>query len=252
MNKRVMEMLARLKEDLAVIREKDPAARGSLEIILAYAGLHALWMHRIAHRLWLWKVPLLPRLLSQFARHHTGIEIHPGAQIGRRVFMDHGMGIVIGETAVLKDDVMLYQGVTLGGTGKQKGKRHPTLEEGVVVGCGASVLGPITIGRGAKIGSGAVVTKPVLPGETVVGIPARPVHARAEMPVSNGDLPDPVAEMFSCYNTRLDRIEHYKQQAEEEIAMLRLRLEMAEDRLRRTEESASGGGSAEYGYMYLI
>ncbi len=245
-------MLARLKEDLVVTKQKDPAARSNLEIILAYAGLHALWMHRIAHRLWLWKVPVMPRLLSQFARHHTGIEIHPGAEIGRRVFMDHGMGIVIGETAVLADDVMLYQGVTLGGTGKQKGKRHPTLEEGVVVGCGASVLGPITIGRGAKIGSGAVVTKDVLPGDTVVGIPARPVHATQAMPVSNGDLPDPVAEMFSCYNTRLDRIEHYKQQAEEEIAMLRLRLEVAESRLREPDRCDCADELSGPGYMYLI
>lgn len=245
-------MLARLKEDLRVTKEKDPAARSSLEIVLAYPGLHALWMHRIAHRLWTWHIPLLPRLLSQFSRHRTGIEVHPGAQIGRRVFMDHGMGIVIGETAVLGDDVMLYQGVTLGGTGKQKGKRHPTLEEGVVVGCGASVLGPITVGQGAKVGSGAVVTKSVMPGDTVIGIPARPVHPLAEMAVNNGDLPDPVAEMFSCYNTRLDRIEQYKQQSEEELAMMRLRLEVAESRLREAGACGSSDTLGGSGYMYLI
>ncbi len=245
-------MLARLQEDLRVTKEKDPAARSSLEIILAYPGLHALWMHRIAHRLWEWNIPLLPRLLSQFSRHRTGVEIHPGATIGRRVFMDHGMGIVVGETAVLGDDVMLYQGVTLGGTGKQKGKRHPTLEDGVVVGCGASVLGPITVGRGAKVGSGAVVTKSVLPGDTVIGIPARPVHPLAEAAMTNGDLPDPVAEMFSCYNTRLDRIEHYKQQAEEELAMMRLRLEVAESRLRESGACNTGEAPGGSGYMYLI
>ncbi len=245
-------MLARLREDLAVIKEKDPAARSSLEIILAYAGLHAVWIHRLTHRLWLWKVPLLPRLLSQFGRHHTGIEIHPAAEIGRRVFMDHGMGIVIGETAVLGDDVMLYQGVTLGGTGKKKGKRHPTLEDGAVVGCGASVLGPITVGRGAKVGSGAVVTRSVMPGDTVIGIPARPVHELTAMAMTNGDLPDPVAEMFSCYNTRLDRIEHYKQQTEEEIAMLRLRVEVAESRLWESSQYGRGDELSGSGYMYLI
>jgi serine O-acetyltransferase len=246
-------MFDRLREDLRIIKERDPAARGSLEVMLAYPGLHALWLHRIAHRLWKARVPLLPRILAQAARHRTGIEIHPGARIGRRLFMDHGMGIVIGETTEIGDDVTLYQGVTLGGTGKMQGKRHPTLEDGVVVGCGASVLGPITVGRGAKVGSGAVVTKTVMPQATVIGIPARPVHPEPDMGTMNGDLPDPVAEMFSCYNTRIDRLEHYKLQAEEEVAMLRMRLEVAESRLReRGDRWPDEVPKASSGYMYSI
>ncbi len=225
-------MFERLREDIGVIKQRDPAARGTLEILLAYPGLHAVWMHRLAHGLWERRVPLLPRTLAQFSRRRTGIEIHPGARLGRRVFMDHGMGIVIGETAEIGNDVTLYQGVTLGGTGKNKGKRHPTVEDGVVIGCGAAVLGPITIGRKAKIGSGAVVTKPVLPGATVIGIPARPVMAEREVAAGNGECPDPVAEMLSCYNNRIDRLEKAKDDAEKELALLRERLDEAERRLR--------------------
>ncbi len=240
-------MLERLREDVRIIKERDPAARGTLEILLTYPGLHALWLHRIAHALWERRIPILPRLLSSFGRRRTGIEIHPGARLGRRLFMDHGMGIVIGETAVLGDDVTLYQGVTLGGTGKQRGKRHPTLEDGVIVGCGAAVLGPITIGRGAKIGSGAVVTKPVLPGATVIGIPARPVMGESEVAAGNGECPDPVAEMLSCYNRRIDRLEKHKEDAELELALLRERLEKAESSLRAgpvLSDSEVGGRSA--------
>ncbi len=155
--------------------------------------------------------------------------------------MDHGMGIVIGETAEIGDDVTLYQGVTLGGTGKLKEKRHPTLEDHVIVGCGATVLGPINVGRRARIGSGAVVTKPVLPGATVIGIPARPVAGPAERETSagNGAYPDPVAEMFSCYNRRIDRLEKYKEEAEQELALLRERSEEAERRLRARPRTLS-------------
>ncbi len=241
-------MLERLREDIEAVKERDPAARGSLEIALAYPGLHALWMHRLAHRLWELRVPLVPRLLAGFSRRRTGIEIHPGARLGRRLFIDHGMGIVIGETAEVGDDVTLYQGVTLGGTGKQRGKRHPTLEDGAVVGCGAAVLGPIAVGRGAKIGSGAVVTKPVLPGATVIGIPARPVMAEREVAAGNGECPDPVAEMLSCYNRRIDRLEKHKEDAESELAILRQRLEKAESRLAARMplllDSEVGGKSA--------
>ncbi|MHB8779824.1 MAG: serine O-acetyltransferase [Candidatus Geothermincolia bacterium] len=220
--------------DLQAIRERDPAARSTIEIVLAYPGLHAIWGHRVAHRLWQWRLPLVPRLLSQAMRRRTGIEIHPGARIGNGVFMDHGMGIVIGETAEIADDVTLYQGVTLGGTGKMRGKRHPTIARGVVVGCGASVLGPIEVGEGAKVGSGAVVTRSVPPGATVVGIPARPVAMSWETPpgCNGGDSGDPIAETFSCYNTRIDRLEHYKENAERELDELRLRLEMAEKSLK--------------------
>jgi len=148
-------ILQAMAADLAIIKERDPAARSTLEILLCYPGFHALVMHRISHCLWRLRVPLLPRLLSQVGRLFTGIEIHPGARIGRGVFIDHGMGVVIGETAVIGDHCLLYQGVTLGGTGKQHGKRHPTLKENVVVGAGAKVLGAITVGANTRIGAGS-------------------------------------------------------------------------------------------------
>jgi serine O-acetyltransferase len=166
-------MFDHIKEDISIVFERDPAARTHLEILTTYPGVHALMMHRFSH--WLWKARFywLGRLFSHIGRGLTGIEIHPGATIGHRVFIDHGMGVVIGETAVIGDDCTLYHGVTLGGTSWNKGKRHPTLENGVVIGAGAKVLGPITIGAGAKIGSNAVVVKDVPPNATAVGIPAR-------------------------------------------------------------------------------
>lgn len=166
-------MFNHLREDIAVVFERDPAARSSFEVLTAYPGVHAVLFHRLSH--WLWRSGLrwLPRFLSHLARWFTGIEIHPGATIGRRVFIDHGMGVVIGETAVIGDDCTLYHGVTLGGTSWNKGKRHPTLEAGVVIGAGAKVLGPITLGARAKIGSNAVVVKDVPAGATAIGIPAR-------------------------------------------------------------------------------
>jgi len=166
-------MFNHLREDIAVVFERDPAARNTWEVLTTYPGVHALIFHRLSHRLWNTGLRWLARLLSHFGRFMTGIEIHPGATIGRRVFIDHGMGVVIGETAIISDDCTLYHGVTLGGTSWNKGKRHPTLMEGVVIGAGAKVLGPITIGAGAKIGSNAVVVKDVPPGATAVGIPAR-------------------------------------------------------------------------------
>lgn len=166
-------MFDHIKEDISIVFERDPAARTHWEILTTYPGVHALLMHRLSH--WFWKADFfwLGRFLSHVGRWLTGIEIHPGATIGRRVFIDHGMGVVIGETAVIGDDCTLYHGVTLGGTSWNKGKRHPTLEAGVVIGAGAKVLGPITIGHGAKIGSNAVVVKDVPPNATAVGIPAR-------------------------------------------------------------------------------
>src|SRR3989338_11284185 len=166
-------MFERVRRDIQSVFERDPAARNTFEVLTNYPGLHALMLHRLAHKLWLRDFKWLGRSISAFSRWLTGIEIHPGAQIGERFFIDHGMGVVIGETAVIGDNVTLYQGVTLGGTSWNKGKRHPTLEDGVVVGAGAKVLGPFTVGAGAKVGSNAVVTKEVPAGATAVGIPGR-------------------------------------------------------------------------------
>ncbi|AVB24809.1 MULTISPECIES: serine O-acetyltransferase [Pseudomonas] len=202
-------MFERLREDIQSVFHRDPAARNAFEVLTCYPGMHAIWLHRFAHILWRngWKWPA--RVVSNFGRWMTGIEIHPGARIGRRFFIDHGMGIVIGETAEIGNDVTLYQGVTLGGTSWNAGKRHPTLEDGVVVGAGAKVLGPFTVGAGAKIGSNAVVTKAVPAGATAVGIPGRiivksddEVEARRKAMAEklgfdaygvSADMPDPVA-----------------------------------------------------------
>jgi|TARA_B110000503_G_scaffold134690_1_gene214074 serine O-acetyltransferase len=173
-------MFSGIKDDIQSYFNRDPAARGWFEILLNYPGLHAVIIHRLSHRLWLWNIKTLARWISQLARWFTGIEIHPGATIGKRFFIDHGMGIVIGETAEIGDDVTVYQGVTLGGTSWQKGKRHPTLEDGVIVGAGAKVLGPFTVGKNARVGSNAVVTKEVPEGATVVGIPGRVVRLKGE------------------------------------------------------------------------
>ena len=202
-------MFERLREDIQSVFHRDPAARNAFEVLTCYPGMHAIWLHRAAHCLWKKDWKWLARLVSNFGRWMTGIEIHPGAKVGRRFFIDHGMGIVIGETAEIGDDVTLYQGVTLGGTGWNKGKRHPTLENGVVVGAGAKVLGPFTVGAGAKIGSNAVVTKAVPAGATAVGIPGRIIvktdveqeARRKAMAEKIGfdaygvseDMPDPVA-----------------------------------------------------------
>ncbi len=170
-------MFDRIREDIQSVYARDPAARNWWEVMSCYPGLHALWLHRtISHRLWNIGLKWLARLMSHLGRFFTGVEIHPGAVIGRRVFIDHGMGVVIGETAEIGDDCTLYHGVTLGGTAWSKGKRHPTLAAGVTVGAGAKILGPFTVGEGAKIGSNSVVVKAVPPGATVVGIPAREVE----------------------------------------------------------------------------
>lgn len=203
-------MFNRVKEDIQSVFHRDPAARSAFEVLTCYPGLHAVWFHRLSHRLWGFGWKWLARVVSNLGRWFTGIEIHPGAKIGRRFFIDHGMGIVIGETAEIGDDVTLYQGVTLGGTSWKKGKRHPTLEDGVVVGAGAKVLGPFTVGAGAKIGSNSVVTKEVPAGATVVGIPGRVIiqadddeqHAKRRALAEklgfdaygiSQDMPDPIA-----------------------------------------------------------
>lgn len=195
-----------------VVPERDPAARrgffGWLEIILCYPGVHAIWLHRIAH--WLWKlgVPVLPRLISHINRFLTQIEIHPGAKIGKGVFIDHGAGVVIGETAEIGDNVTLYQGVTLGGTGKEKGKRHPTIGNNVVVGAGAIILGNITVGDGSRIGAGSVVVKSVPPNATAVGVPAKVVSingVRVE-PLEHHKIPDPQMEIFRQLQAQLEEL----------------------------------------------
>ncbi|GAA4265786.1 serine O-acetyltransferase [Frondihabitans peucedani] len=175
-----MRLIARLRDDVRAVRAGDPAARGSVEIVLVYSGLHAVWAYRLTSRLWRTRpfpgARVVARVLSQLARSLTGIEIHPGATIGRRLFIDHGMGVVIGETAVVGDDVLLYHGVTLGGRGAgPAGRRHPSVGDRVVIGAGAAVLGPVTVGDDASVGAGAVVTHDVSPGDTVVGVPARPL-----------------------------------------------------------------------------
>ena len=191
-------MFGRIREDIRTVFQKDPAARNAAEVVLCYPGLHAVWLHRVAHWLWSHKLRLVGRLLSHAGRHLTGIEIHPGAQIGRRFFIDHGMGVVIGETTEIGDDVLVYQGVVLGGTSLEKKKRHPTVGDGVVLGAGAILLGPITVGAGARIGAGSVVVKPVPPGATVVGVPGRVVEKerRAIDILEHADLPDPLAEVI--------------------------------------------------------
>ena len=171
-------MFTRMKEDINSVFDRDPAARTTFEVLLNYPGLHAIWVHRLSHRLWRANWKLLARILSTFSRWLTGVEIHPGATLGRRFFIDHGMGVVIGETAEIGNDVTLYHGVTLGGTSWNAGKRHPTLEDNVVIGAGAQVLGPITIGEGGKVGSNSVVVKDLPNNATAVGIPARIVSSK--------------------------------------------------------------------------
>jgi len=202
-------MFRSLRSDFAIIKERDPAARGVWEIIFCYPGFQALSLHRISHKLWEYKLPLLPRLLSQITRFLTGVEIHPGAKIGKGVFIDHGMGVVIGETSEIGDRCLLYQGVTLGGTGKESGKRHPTLEANVVVGAGAKVLGGIFVGTNTRIGAGSVVVKNVEANSTVVGIPGRIVHQSGVKinPLAHSALPDTEATVLRNLMERIDQLE---------------------------------------------
>lgn len=202
-------MLRSIREQIDTIFREDPAATSMLEVLLCYPGLHAVVLHRIAHSLYGLRLRLLARLASQLARWFTGIEIHPGATIGRRFFIDHGMGVVIGETAVIGDDVILYQGVTLGGTGKDRGKRHPTLGNRVVVGTGAKVLGNISLGNNVKIGAGSVVVHSVPDDSTVVGIPGRVVRTRGQIAddLEHGKLPDPQGQDLENVQQRVDQLE---------------------------------------------
>lgn len=220
-----MNLIASIREDVRSVMERDPAAGSRAMVLLCYPGLHALWAHRIDHWLWRRKLRLAARLLSQFARFWTGIEIHPGARIGRRVFIDHGMGVVIGETAIVGDDVTLYQGVTLGGTGKGVGKRHPTLRNGVFVGNNANILGNIAIGENSRVGAGSVVVRDVPPDSTVVGVPAHIVYQNGKRVLITDphDVNDPLsdviialAEEVKRLKTRLERLDGEFQQARQE------------------------------------
>lgn len=197
----VKKAISQIREDISTIYEKDPAAKSIFEVLFCYPGLHALILHRIAHKLNYWHLYFIARCISNFSRFITGIEIHPNARIGRRFFIDHGMGVVIGETAVIGDDVLLYQGVTLGGTGKEHGKRHPTLADNIVVGAGAKILGNIEIGSNSRIGAGSVVIDSVPENSTVVGVPARIVRQKLliEGQLLHNRIPDPV----SCQLNRL-------------------------------------------------
>jgi serine O-acetyltransferase len=208
-------MLKTIHHDIQVVFERDPAARSVVEILLCYPGLHALWGYRLAHWLWVHQVRVLARWVSHVTRWLTGIEIHPGAQIGPGFFIDHGMGVVIGETTEIGKDVTLYHGVTLGGTSLERIKRHPTLEDRVVVGAGAKILGPITIGAGSRIGANAVVVKPVPPNAVVVGVPGQIVR-RGKKPSSSETLdfdhtrlPDVVSKMFHMLTDRIERLEEH-------------------------------------------
>ncbi len=204
-------MFGQLREDIKTIFERDPAAKSYLEVILCYPGLHAVICHRFAHGLYRRRMFFLARFISQISRFFTGIEIHPGAVIGKRLFIDHGSGIVIGETTEIGDDVTLYQGVTLGGTGKDKGKRHPTIGHNVTIGSGAKILGPITIGHNAKIGAGAVVVRCIPPNSTAVGVPAHVVRKdgvdESYIDLDHIDIPDPLEDEIKELEKRIRELE---------------------------------------------
>ena len=220
-----------LRESVRTYRERDPAARSDLEVLLCYPGLHAVLWHRVSHALWARRLHLLGRLTSHLARFLTGIEIHPAAKIGRRLVIDHGMGVVIGETAEVGDDVYLYHQVTLGGTSSARGKRHPTIGNGVIIGAGAKVLGGITVGNNARVGANAVVLAAVPPETTVVGIPARPMERKR----------DRARPPFDPYGTPVEGV---LDPVQWEIESLRGELEELETRLTRTVERAGGGSPA--------
>lgn len=210
-------MLSQMREDIQVVFERDPAARSTLEVVLTYSGLHAIWGHRISHKLWKAGWFTLARVVSQVTRFFTGIEIHPGATIGKGLFIDHGMGVVIGETCEIGDNVTIYQGVTLGGTGKEKGKRHPTVGNNVIIASGAKVLGSFKIGDNSKIGAGSVVLQEVPPNSTVVGIPGRiriQDGKRVTHDLDHVNLPDPVADMIRGMQQEIEQLR-------KEVALLR-------------------------------
>jgi serine O-acetyltransferase len=202
------KLISWIREDVATVLERDPAARSRLEVFLCYSGLHALWFYRINHWLWNCGFFLLGRWLSQFARFLTGIEVHPGARIGRRLFIDHGMGVVIGETTIIGDDVTMYQGVTLGGTGKEHGKRHPTIGDNVVIGGGAKILGNITVGKNCRIGAGSVVLRNVPDDSTVVGVPGHIIFRNGKRVVITDpkQINDPLSEALAAVAAEVNKL----------------------------------------------
>lgn len=243
-------MFATLREDIRSILERDPAAGSPAMVVLCYPGLHAVWTHRLSSRLWRANLRLPARLLSQLARLLTGIEIHPGARIGRRVFIDHGAGVVIGETAIVGDDVTLYQGVTLGGTGREHGKRHPTLRSGVFVGSNAQILGNLCIGENSRIGAGSVVLRDVPPNSTVVGVPAHIVYQNGErvLITDPSQVKDPLsgviialAEEVKRLRLRVDKLDGQLEQAARDLDAVRsLASEEDERNQYRTQQAGAG------------
>lgn len=204
-----MSVFSRIRDDVASVKERDPAARSSLEVLLCYPGLWAVWIHRVSHALWCARLRLLARMLSQAARFLTGVDIHPGARLGRRLFIDHANGVVIGETAIVGDDVTMYQGVTLGGTGKQHGKRHPTICNSVFIGNNANVLGNVTVGENSRVGAGSVVLTDVPPNSTVVGVPAHIVYRNGQRVLITDphDIKDPLSDALIALSSRVDELE---------------------------------------------
>ncbi len=233
-----------LIEDIQTVFAKDPAARSRLEVIFCYPGLHALWFHRLAHFLWRYKLRFLARFASHVSRFLTDIEIHPGAKIGRRFFIDHGAAVVIGETAEVGDDVLIYQGVVLGGTTLKKEKRHPTIGNNVVIGAGAIALGAIIVGEGAKIGSGSVVVKSVPPGATVVGIPGRVVEDRHKplLDLDHGTLPDPVAEAIRLVLGEQEKLGERLKRLESSSGIVTPKEELVGRTREIAREFSQGGG----------
>jgi serine O-acetyltransferase len=244
-------MWERIKEDIEIVFERDPAARSRWEVALAYPGFHVIQFHRLAHWLWERGWTTVARMLSHLSRFLTGIEIHPGARIGRRLFIDHGMGVVIGETAEIGDDVTLYQGVSLAGTSLEKGKRHPTIEDWVLIGAGAAVLGPITVGRHSRVGAGSVVVNSVPAHATVVGIPGKVVkeggrHLPSGRPVidlDHADLPDPVARAFSTVLQHVERLEQRLEDLTSRQGFLENRVAEGDEDLQHVRASLKNGGA---------
>ncbi len=239
-------MFERIREDINTVFSNDPAAKSTIEVVLCYPGLHALWFHKIAHWFWVRNHKLMGRFISHLNRFFTGIEIHPGAQIGRRFFIDHGMGVVIGETTIVGDDVLLYKGVVLGGTSLEAKKRHPTIGNNVVVGTNAIVLGDITIGENCKIGAGSVVTKPAPPNSTIVGIPGKTLQSIKEEnkhihDLEHGKIPDPITDILNTLIQRqeeLERIVYHENRSEEDRKLMYNELrELANDNDTKKDKS---------------
>ncbi len=240
-----------IKEDIQAVFERDPAVRSKWDVVFAYPGFHAVLFHRLAHWLWSRRWMTLARVVSHLSRFLTGIEIHPGARIGRRLFIDHGMGVVIGETAEIGNDVTLYQGVSLAGTSLEKGKRHPTLEDWVLIGAGAAVLGPITIGRHSRIGAGSVVVNSVPAHSTVVGIPGKIVkggglHQPSGKPIidlDHANLPDPVMRALSTLLEHVEKLEHRLEEVTSRQGSLENRFDEGDEDLQRVRTLLKNGGA---------